>query len=207
MFGVAWVLHGTNPSVVQWCAWAIVVVIVLDYIDGIVARLNDETTQFGAIFDIIGDRITEMICWIVFAGFGLIPIWVPMIMVARGFIVDGLRSASYAQGMTPFGDNNMMRSKFTTWLTAGRPMRAIFATAKCCAFFFLAVGRLAQLTGGTDTWLGHFYTYTWFLWLGWFLVWSAVILSIVRALPVVFDAIAFLREKNARPRPAVDEAN
>lgn len=204
LFIIIWVMYGTNPTVVQWCGPVIAFVILADALDGWVARRRHETSQFGAIFDIVGDRIVEVACWIVFAHLGLIPIWVPLLVVARAFLVDGLRSASYADGMTAFGENNMMRSKFTAWLTAGRQMRAFFGFAKLAAFVFLAFERAWLLPGGPSTVLGRLYGISWIYWLGWVLVWAAVALTVIRALPVVVDAVAYLREKDARKTQAVN---
>jgi len=197
LFVVLWVMYGSNPTVVQWCGPAIAIVILLDAADGWVARRRHESNQFGAIFDIVGDRIVEIACWIVFAHMGLIPVWVPLLVVARAFLVDGLRSSSYSDGMTPFGENNMMRSAFTRWLTAGRPMRAIFGAAKLLAFVFLGLEAAHRLPGGPATVLGRVYGWPAVYWVGWVLVWAAVALTVIRALPVIFDAVAYLREKDA----------
>jgi len=198
LFIIIWVMYGSNPSVVQWCGPAIAVVILGDALDGWVARKRNETSQFGAIFDIVGDRVVEVACWVVFAHMGLLPVWVPLLVIARAFFVDGLRSASYSDGMTPFGKNNMMRSKLTNWLTAGRAMRAFFGFAKLAAFVFLAIMAAHRLPGGPETVLGRLGGYGWFVVTGWVLVWAAVALTVIRALPVVFDAVAYLREKDAR---------
>ena len=198
-FVVLWMLYGPNPAIVQWCGPAIVVVILLDGLDGMVARARHETGQFGAIFDIVGDRVVEVACWIVFAHLGLIPVWVPLLVVARAFMVDGLRSSSYADGMTPFGEHNMMRSKLTAWLTAGRPMRAFFGFAKAAAFLFLGMETAYRLPGGPDAWLARACGWPVVHWAGWVLVWAAVALTVIRAVPVIVDAIAYLRDKRTQP--------
>nr|MBA3643558.1 CDP-alcohol phosphatidyltransferase family protein [Chloroflexia bacterium] len=97
-----------------------------DGLDGYVARRRGSTSPFGAVFDIAGDRVVETVLWIIFADLDLIPIWVPLLVVTRGSIVDALRSLSYAEGMTAFGEKNMMRSALTRWLTAGRFMRGLY---------------------------------------------------------------------------------
>ena len=38
--------------------------------------------------DIAGDRIVEMALWVIFADLDLIPIWVPLLVISRGAIVD-----------------------------------------------------------------------------------------------------------------------
>ena len=96
------------------------VVFAADGVDGWVARRRGSTSPFGAVFDIAGDRIVENVLWVYFAWERVIPLWVPFLFIVRGGIVDALRSMSYAEGKTAFGEQNMMRSAFTRWLTAGR---------------------------------------------------------------------------------------
>jgi CDP-diacylglycerol--glycerol-3-phosphate 3-phosphatidyltransferase len=199
---VIYLIFVGTPVVVEWCAIAIIAVIVADGLDGWVARRRHESGQFGAIFDIVGDRIVENALWIGFAGLRLIPIWVPMLVMARGFLVDGLRSAGYADGLTPFGEHNMMRSKLTTFLTAGRFMRAVFGAAKCLGFVFLAGLQAYELPGGVDTVVGFFYSHVGVRGFGWFLVWAAVALTVIRGVPVVIDAMAYLRDKRLAGQPA-----
>jgi len=196
LFVVLWFMYGKNPSVVQWTGPALIAVILLDALDGWVARRRHETSQFGSIFDIVGDRVVEVACWIVFSDLGLIPVWVPLLVVVRAFVVDGLRSSSYSDGMTPFGEHNMMRSKLSAWLTAGRPMRALFGFAKAAAFLFLAIEAAYVLPGGPDAVIARVYGWAPVYWIGWVLVWLAVALTVIRALPVVVDAVAYLREKD-----------
>lgn len=45
----------------------VIIVIIMDWIDGYVARKRGNTTPFGAVLDIMGDRIVESSLWIVFA--------------------------------------------------------------------------------------------------------------------------------------------
>ena len=108
-----------------------------DGIDGWVARKRGSTSPFGAVFDIAGDRIVETVLWVYFAWERVIPLWAPFLVIVRGGIVDALRSMSYDEGMTAFGENTMMRSAFTRWLTAGRFMRGLYGYVKAAAFIFL----------------------------------------------------------------------
>jgi CDP-diacylglycerol--glycerol-3-phosphate 3-phosphatidyltransferase len=73
--------------------------------------------------------------WVIFAELQLIPSGSPLVLT-RGFVVDGVRSSSYAGGMTAFGERNMMRSALTRWLTAGRFMRGLYGYAKALGFVF-----------------------------------------------------------------------
>ncbi len=189
LFIAVYVLYRGSVTAIAIAAIAIGVAIVLDGLDGWVARRYHETGPLGAAVDIAGDRIAENVLWVVFADLGLIPIWVPLLMLTRGFLVDSLRAIGYSEGKTPFGKDNMMRSAFTEWLTAGRFMRLLYGWAKLLAFVFLAGLVGYELHDSSGTLLGSLYSWDPFRWFGWACVWASVILSIVRAIPVVYDAV------------------
>jgi CDP-diacylglycerol--glycerol-3-phosphate 3-phosphatidyltransferase len=193
LFFVVWLIYVGNAEVITLCMVLIIVVFASDGLDGWVARKRNSTSTFGAVFDIAGDRIVENVLWVVCADIGVIPVWIPLMVLSRGFIVDGLRSLSYAEGMTAFGESNMMRSGLTQWLTAGRFMRGFFGWAKAAGFVFLTglVGWDYHDTSSTV--LGTVYSWDITHVVGWALVWSAVALTIIRAIPVIYDSIAFIR--------------
>jgi CDP-diacylglycerol--glycerol-3-phosphate 3-phosphatidyltransferase len=194
LFVVIWMIYEGNVQVIEACMVLIIVVFASDGLDGWVARKRGSTSQFGAVFDIAGDRIVENALWIIFADLDLIPVWVPLMVMTRGFLVDGLRSLSYAEGMTAFGASNMMRSPLTQWLTAGRFMRGLFGWAKSAGFVFLT-GLVAWEYQDTDgTVLGWLYDIDPLRWFGWSLVWLAVALTTIRAIPVFVDSVAFIRQ-------------
>ena len=113
----------------------LILVFVTDGLDGYVARRRNETSQFGAMFDIAGDRIVELTMWIVLAHLQLVPIWVPIVFVVRGTIVDAIRaSQATSRRESPFA---LMASPLGKWLVAGRFMRALYAVAKATAFCWL----------------------------------------------------------------------
>ena len=198
LFVVIWLIYVGNVQVITACMLLLALVFASDGLDGWVARKRRSTSTFGAVFDIAGDRVVENALWVVFADLNVIPIWVPLLVLTRGFLVDGVRSLSYGQGMTAFGEKNMMRSALTQWLTAGRFMRALFGYAKAIGFVFLTglVADRTMDTGGTV--LGALYGQTWFVAAGWGVVWAAVALTVIRGLPVLWDAAAFLRELDRR---------
>jgi CDP-diacylglycerol--glycerol-3-phosphate 3-phosphatidyltransferase len=174
-----------------------------DGIDGYVARRTKTTSQFGAVFDIAGDRIVENALWVVFAELQLIPVWIPLVVLTRGFIVDGIRSISYAEGMTAFGEQNMMRSSFTRWLTAGRFMRTLFGWTKAFGFLFLTGLEGYRHRNAPDSLIHQAYDWDPLRWAGWACVVVAVALTIVRGLPVIYDATALW----SKPTSSVPEAS
>lgn len=203
LFVVIWLIYNGNVGVITACMLLLVLVFAGDGLDGWVARKQGNTSTFGAVFDIAGDRMVENALWVIFADLGLIPIWVPLLVLSRGFVVDGLRSLSLSEGMTAFGEKNMMRSAVTRWLTAGRFMRGLFGYAKAAGFVFLAGLEAWEHHDTTGTLIGSLYGQEWFRWFGWTLVWGAVVLTVVRGVPVVWDAIPYMREMDRRKRESV----
>lgn len=175
----------------------LIVVFIGDGLDGWVARRRNSTSQFGAVFDIAGDRIVETVLWVVFAHLGLIPIWVPLAVITRGGIVDALRSLSYSEGRTAFGENSMMRSPVTRWLTAGRFMRGFYGYAKAVGFVFLAGLAGFVQPESVGTWLETVYGNDLIRGFGWLSVWLAFALMIIRGLPVIVDAWPYLQQPQA----------
>jgi CDP-diacylglycerol--glycerol-3-phosphate 3-phosphatidyltransferase len=172
----------------------VIVVFVSDGLDGYVARKRNETSLFGALFDIAGDRITELTLWIVAADNDLVPIWMPLVFIIRGVIVDTIRSSNaVAEGKAPFA---LMRSHLGTFLVAGKFMRGLYAAVKGCAFSGLALLQpfpvvLPTLYGYVG-WLTTALTY--------FFVYLSVVLCIVRGLPVVAEFVHVQKDDILRRR-------
>ncbi|MCW5883254.1 MAG: CDP-alcohol phosphatidyltransferase family protein [Anaerolineae bacterium] len=163
----------------------IVVIIALDGIDGIVARAWDEVSDLGSVLDIAVDRVVEQVLWIVYASLGLIPVWAPLIVVARGVMTDAVRAYVLGKGETAFG---MMQSRWGQILVSNRPMRAIYGAAKTIAFVYLALLAAAHVAWpGTPQaqWLPVLDDIAWWLTL------FVVGLTVVRGIPVFIEARRF----------------
>jgi CDP-diacylglycerol--glycerol-3-phosphate 3-phosphatidyltransferase len=164
----------------------VVVVILMDWLDGVVARLQNRATPFGAMMDILGDRIVENTLWIVFAHLHRIPVWVPIIVMIRGFVTDSLRGIALSRGKTPFGSQTMVQGRMGQFIVSSRFSRAVYAVAKVGAFCTLILD-LACL-GAVD-----FHGSTWGEWEGvihgtaMVLVYLTVVFCVLRAVPVVIS--------------------
>jgi CDP-diacylglycerol---glycerol-3-phosphate 3-phosphatidyltransferase len=183
-------LYYGDVTTISFAAILVGVAIMLDGLDGYVARKYGKTSKLGAAFDIAGDRIAENALWVVYAHLHLIGVWIPLLVLTRGFLVDALRAVSYGEGMTPFGESNMMRSPITRWLTAGRFMRALFGWSKLVAFVFLAGLVGYEDHDATGTVLGSIYDVDLIWYIGWASVWLSVALTVIRGIPVIYDAVA-----------------
>jgi hypothetical protein len=38
----------------------------------------------------------------------------------------------------------------------------------------------------------------WYIWLGWSMVWLSVVLTVVRGVPVLYDAMGYMRDQASR---------
>src|SRR5262249_41729999 len=117
----------------------LLIVLALDGVDGYVARRNGKTSDIGAAFDIVADRMIESIFWIFFAAAGLISFWIPVIVIARGGFTDFLRRIAFSQGQTAFGEKTMMQTWWGRILVGSRASRAAYGVVKCAAFFSLGL--------------------------------------------------------------------
>ncbi len=207
LFGTVGLLYTRQPLAVACVVVLVYLIIASDALDGIVARRRGRADEFGAVFDIAGDRVVEMTFWVVFAHLGIIPVWIPLAMITRGFMIDAMRSLGLKEGKTAFGKNSMMRSPITQWLTGSRFMRAFYGVAKVLAFGFLT-GLFGARLPHTNAFLAPYDTAVGRA-VTWFFVYSAVILSLVRGLPVVYDSWDNLTGKAARadPRPRTPQGS
>jgi CDP-diacylglycerol--glycerol-3-phosphate 3-phosphatidyltransferase len=114
-----------------------ILVIYMDALDGYVARKFGASSDFGALLDITGDRIVENIYWIYFATIGMVSFWIPVFVIARGFLTDTVRSVAFAEGKTPFGEKTMMKSWATRFLVSSRFSRGLYGVLKAVVFCYL----------------------------------------------------------------------
>jgi CDP-diacylglycerol--glycerol-3-phosphate 3-phosphatidyltransferase len=154
----------------------LIVLFLLDWFDGYVARLRNEVTELGAVLDVALDRAVENILWISFMYIGLVPLWVPIVFLIRSFIVDGIRSVALTQGKSGFG---MMHSAWGRFLVGSRFMRAFYGLAKATVFCLLYLTHaLALQHPGVIATLHPLNT---------ILIFLAVGLCVLRGIPVLLD--------------------
>lgn len=125
------VVYSGMPILQLLNAPLVILIIALDGVDGWVARRRGEESLFGATFDIAADRMVENVLWVVLAHIGLIGVWVPLLFIVRGTLVDAIRSTGAASGTAAF---DMMQSPVGRFLVAGRFMRFTYAAVKAVTF-------------------------------------------------------------------------
>lgn len=120
-------LLGRHPSLDALLCVGILGIFALDAIDGYVARKRNETTKIGEMLDTIADRVIENSFWIYFAATGQLPMWIPILVMTRGFLTDALQRT---HGYPTDGWRHA--------LTRSRGSRCVWGVSKAVAFFCLA---------------------------------------------------------------------
>ncbi len=154
----------------------IALLILMDSLDGMIARRRQETTLAGSMLDVAADRAVEIVLWVVFAHLGLIPLIIPLIFIVRGALTDSIRQVAVQAGESP---HSMMRTPLMRWLVASRAMRSSYGAVKALAFMTLALA--VGLRTGAMPWVGVWTA-------GLVMAWLATALCLVRGLPVLLDA-------------------
>ena len=109
--------------------------LMLDTVDGIVARRRGESSVFGGVLDIAADRIYELGLWIALADFALVPTVIPLIVVARTSLTDALRAVDAGRGVAPLAQERTALGRF---LVASAWMRSSYSIVKVVTFCGLA---------------------------------------------------------------------
>lgn len=71
---------------------------ITDFFDGYIARKNNLVTTFGKFLDPIADKLLVLSAMLMLVESGIIPAWIPIIIVAREFIVSGIRMLAAGDG-------------------------------------------------------------------------------------------------------------
>lgn len=68
-----------------------IVASITDKLDGYIARSRNQVTTFGKFLDPLADKILVLTAMVLLVELGKIPAWIPVIVLAREFLVSGYR--------------------------------------------------------------------------------------------------------------------
>lgn len=106
-----------------------------DFIDGEIARRYGAVTNFGKLMDPLVDKIMMAAAFISLVPLKAIPAWAATTVVARDFLITGLRLMASAQGRVLPADN--LGKQKTSWQIV-------------TVIFFLALFSVAELGLGSE---------------------------------------------------------
>lgn len=177
-----------RPVVIFLCVPFIIGIMLLDMLDGMVARRLKQTSLLGSALDIAVDRSLEIILWVVFSFLGLIPLIIPIVVIARGTLTDAVRCVGTCHGEAAF---SQLKHPVNRFLVASRFMRDLYGVVKGAAFAVLTLDfgfQTLQYAGSENL---HC--------LALVISWATIFLTIIRGIPVIAEEINFL-EKPKSPK-------
>ena len=105
------VLMYTDGPAAAWAAFALFLAAMLtDVFDGLLARRSPNRSPLGNYLDPVADKVLLLSAFICLADLGVIPAWMVVLLVAREFVVNGVRAAGAVQGKL-VGANWMGKTK------------------------------------------------------------------------------------------------
>lgn len=164
--------------------------LMLDTVDGMVARKRGQTSLFGSVLDIAADRTYELVLWVCFADLGMIPVAIPVIVIARTTLTDAFRSIGVGQGTAPFAQHRTALGRF---LVGSTLMRVGYSASKVITFCGLA---LAQALAGFPSRPALASVAADMMTVFRITAWVAVVFCVFRGLPVI---IHWMKEDWGKP--------
>lgn len=71
---------------------------ITDKLDGYLARKNNQVTTFGKFLDPLADKILVLAAMVMLVEMSKLPAWIPIIVLAREFMVSGYRLIAVEKG-------------------------------------------------------------------------------------------------------------
>ena len=111
---------------------------ITDKLDGYIARSRNQVTTFGKFLDPLADKILVLTAMVILVERGLLPAWIPVIVLAREFIVSGFRLVAVEKGGVVIAASVWGKLKTVTQMIA-----LIFAFVDVGGFFNFISGNLS----------------------------------------------------------------
>ncbi len=179
-------LYSGNQTIRFWSVPVVIVLLLMDTLDGITARSLKQVSLLGSVLDIAVDRAVELVLWVVFADFDLIPVLIPLVIIVRGVTVDAVRAVGLQNGVMPF---QQVQARLSRFLVASPVMRSSYGIIKGFAFLILTLD-LGFQTANPPPWepVLHISALV--------LSWLALVICLARGLPVVIEGLRYLKSQS-----------
>jgi CDP-diacylglycerol--glycerol-3-phosphate 3-phosphatidyltransferase len=139
------------PGHDYWATGTFIAAMATDWFDGRVARRGNRTSAFGSLVDPIADKILVLSVLIVLIDQGVFPGWMVAAIVAREFLISGLRLAAVERGVVIHARD---LGKLKTWAQAIAAGVGGFAAARAwshdVAWWVLLVALVLTWVSGLD---------------------------------------------------------
>ena len=82
-----------------WATSVFVTAMWTDWFDGRVARWTGKSSPLGSLLDPVADKVLVMAALVMLVGEGVCPAWMAAAIIAREFVISGLRLAAIEKGI------------------------------------------------------------------------------------------------------------
>ena len=89
-----------------------------DKLDGYIARSRNQITAFGKFLDPLADKILVLAAMLMLVEMDKLPAWIPIIVLAREFLVSGYRLIAVGKGGEVIAASKWGKLKTVTQMTA-----------------------------------------------------------------------------------------
>ncbi|HEX2506402.1 MAG TPA: CDP-diacylglycerol--glycerol-3-phosphate 3-phosphatidyltransferase [Gaiellaceae bacterium] len=138
------------PNHYYWATAVFGLAMVTDYLDGWWARRTGRTSDFGRLLDPVADKILVLAALIMLVD-PVLPAWMVAAIVAREFLVSGLRLAALERGVV-VSARDLAKLKTTAQAVAAglAGLAAAGAVSHDVAWWALLVALVLTLASGLD---------------------------------------------------------
>ncbi|MDX1973609.1 MAG: CDP-diacylglycerol--glycerol-3-phosphate 3-phosphatidyltransferase [Candidatus Sumerlaeia bacterium] len=102
-------MESTQPEITVWLRAAALVIVVVatatDFLDGWIARSRGLITNLGKLLDPLADKVLVAAVMIALVELQVYPAWPVVLILAREFLVTGLRMVAVAEGAVLAADS------------------------------------------------------------------------------------------------------
>ena len=148
-----------HPPVPLWTAWLALLLFVAaaltDWLDGHLARKWKIESDFGRLFDPLADKLLVVVTFVGLLGVGLLPVWFVSLVVAREFLITGIRLVAGQKGVVLAAEKVGKHKTVTQMVTAilGLLLLALDPShEKGRILLHVAVWITAAITAGSGLW-------------------------------------------------------
>ena len=158
----------------HWLAWiTFVIAAISDFVDGWLARKLGLVTPMGKLLDPLADKVLVGAAYVYLSAEGFCPVWVTVVILAREFLVTGLRQIAVEAGQVMAADR---LGKWKTGLQLAFCITCLvhFAFAPLVSDHWFV--RLIQYLSAADGWLipgSLWLSLVLTLWSGWNYFWAS----------------------------------
>jgi CDP-diacylglycerol--glycerol-3-phosphate 3-phosphatidyltransferase len=139
------------PNNEAWATAVFLVAMATDQVDGWLARRRNETSALGSLLDPIADKILVLAVLVMLIEEGVAPAWMVAAIIAREFLVSGLRLAAIERGIVmPARDLGKLKTWAQSVAAAVGGLAAAGAWSNDIAWWALLVAVVLTWVSGLD---------------------------------------------------------